>query len=141
MGKIEIYCDGSCKNNGSSESIAGIGVVLNYIVDGKIKKTRNISEAIPGTGMTNNYAEIYAAIRGLQVVTNRNIPIKIYSDSQYLINTMNLGWARRYNISLWDTLYDILLGFKKIEFCYVKGHSGNKYNELADKLAGESYGE
>lgn len=139
MGKIEIYCDGSCKNNGSPQAIGGIGIVLNYIVGGEIKKTKNISEKIPTIGITNNYAEIYACIRGLQAVIDKSIPVTIYSDSQYVINTINLGWARRYNISLWDTLYDILLGFKKIEFCYVKGHSGNKYNELADRLAGESY--
>lgn len=140
MGKIEIYCDGSCKNNGSPQATGGIGVVLNYIIDGEIKKTKNISEKIPTIGITNNYAEIYACIRGLQAVIDKSIPVTVYSDSQYVINTINLNWKRNYNHTLWQMLDREIDSIDTIEFKHIKGHSGNKFNELADKLAGESYG-
>lgn len=136
---IEIYCDGSCKDNGSSEAIGGIGVVMLHVKDNIIVKEKVFFEMIPEKGITNNYAEVYSAIRSLHHMKLRNIPIVFYSDSQYLVNTINLGWAKRYNIELWEELTSLLLQFRSVEFRKVKGHSGNKYNELADRLAGESY--
>ena len=51
-----------------------------------------------------------------------------------MINTITKNWKRNANNDLWDIL-DKLLSDKKVVWQWVKGHSGNKYNEIADKLA------
>lgn len=71
------------------------------------------------------------------------IKIKIYSDSQYVVNSIVNGHAKRWftekdyskkNLDLWFQILD-LLEFHQVEFEWVKGHSKNKMNELADLLA------
>ena len=63
------------------------------------------------------------------------IPIKVYSDSQYLVQTINSNWDIRANQAIWARLFNELLNFESVEFIKVKGHNGNKYNEMADELA------
>ena len=122
---IHIYTDGAAKNNPGD---AGIGIYLKY--NEKIKK---ISKYI-GIA-TNNIAELTAIKEALLSIKNKNIPIKIYTDSVYSIGVLVYNWKAKENK---DLIFDIkknMLGFKKIEFIKVKGHSGIAGNEVADKLA------
>ena len=67
---------------------------------------------------------------------NQEKTIGIYSDSSLLIKTINENWKRKKNQDLWAEL-DKERGWLKINWNWVKGHSTNKYNNLADKLAVE----
>lgn len=91
--------------------------------------------------------EISAAIAGLSAL---KIPCKVtlYSDSQYLVNAIQKGWAARWkrcgwmrtktepaqNKDLWETLLN-LLERHQVEFVWVKGHAGHPENERCDRLA------
>ncbi len=89
---------------------------------------------------TNNVMEITAAIRGLQKIAEicpNEQNISIYSDSQYVINTMTKNWKRNTNIPLWNQL-DILIKGKNINWIWVKGHADNVYNNIVDSLAVEA---
>ena len=71
----------------------------------------------------------------LQKIKDRTISIKVYSDSQYLVQTINSNWDIRANQEIWARLFNELLNFESVKFIKVKGHNGNKYNEMADELA------
>ena len=121
---IEIYTDGACSVN---PGIGGWGAVL--IFESGVEKEIYGSEI----ETTNNRMEITAVIKSLEELEDEQ-DIKIYSDSTYVINTITKNWKRNANNDLWDIL-DKLLSDKKVVWQWVKGHSGNKYNEIADKLA------
>jgi len=91
--------------------------------------------------------EILGAIVGLQALKEK-CRVTIYSDSQYLVNAMEKGWARKWkangwkrnkkeialNPDLWERL--LHLGDRhEVEFTWVRGHAGNAENELCDELA------
>lgn len=127
---IEIYADGAYS---SSRNQGGVGLV--FIKDGEVIYTW--SKGFINT--TNNRCELYAVIKALQSISKKIDCIKIYSDSQYVINSINLGWQRKKNLDLWKS-FDLM--YKKacshcsnIEFIWVKGHSTSKFNNLADTLA------
>lgn len=89
---------------------------------------------------TNNRMELMAAIKALEFVDESNIPEKnivIYSDSNYLIETMNGNFKKKTNLDLWSKLDDLCSGLltKNIKWVHVKGHSGHPENEIVDKLA------
>ncbi|HEX5083356.1 MAG TPA: RNase H family protein, partial [Blastocatellia bacterium] len=76
--------------------------------------------------------------------------VTLYSDSQYVINSMTKGWALRWrknkwkrngvdvpNSDLWEKMLD-LCGKHKVTFNWVRGHAGNKENERCDQLAREA---
>ena len=89
---------------------------------------------------TNNRMEVMAAIKALEFVDESKLPEKnivIYSDSKYLIETMNGNFRKKTNLDLWDKLSDLCdaLFNKKITWIHVKGHSGHTENEIVDKLA------
>jgi ribonuclease HI len=131
-----IYTDGSClKNPGRG----GYGVVMLY--DGHRKE---LSGGFRLT--TNNRMEILACIVGLQSLKDR-CAVTLYSDSQYVVNSIGKGWAKRWrkngwmrndeevpNADLWEQLLD-LCEKHKVSFKWVRGHAGNKENERCDFLA------
>lgn len=127
---IEVYCDGACSNNGSPDAIAGFGAVLIYkdII-------REISGPVEGDKVTNNVAELTACIKGLKAIKRQSIPVVVYSDSQYLINTINNKWKINTNHDLWNEITRLRGNFYNLKFEWIRGHSGNKYNERADELA------
>ena len=102
---------------------------------------------------TNNYCELHAIYLALSYWNNNypNEEIEIYSDSAYTINGITQwingwranGWVNSKkeevkNRELWEFLDNRLKKFKKyfnIEFVKVKGHAGNHWNEICDKLA------
>jgi ribonuclease HI len=132
---IEIYTDGSSLGNPGP---GGYGLVLKYrgkrkTASGGFKKT------------TNNRMELLAVIEALKLLNEsaKDIPIKIYSDSQYVINSVEkkwvFGWVKKgfkdkANADLWREFLKIYPLYN-ITFNWVKGHSGVPENEVCDQLA------
>ena len=83
---------------------------------------------------TNNRMELTAVIEAIKLFDNAKYDkCIIYSDSQYVISTINKGWKKNKNCDLWD-IFDNL-DISNITFVWVKGHDGNIMNEKADELA------
>ncbi len=131
--KIEIYTDGACSGNPGPGGFAAI-----LIYNGR-KKVISGFERLT----TNNRMELRAIIEALKVIKNRKIPVIIYTDSIYaqkgitewLENWKKRGFKKVKNTDLWKQLDSLLQGFSSVEVRHIKGHSGNKYNELVDSIA------
>lgn len=133
---VTIYTDGACRGNPGP---GGWGVVLSYKEQQK--------ELYGGEAdTTNNRMELMAAIIGLEALT-RPCQVILYSDSSYVLKGMSewlAGWKQRgwrtasktpvKNEDLWRRL-DAAASKHKIDWQWVKGHSGNEGNEKADALA------
>ena len=141
MKTIEIYCDGAALNNGCKNSIASYGIVMLLIESGNIIGEKQYSGLCEPVNSTNNYAEITAALVGLKKITDKTIPVKVYSDSQYLVQTINSNWKINANKELWEKLFEEIQTFDSVEFIKVKGHDGDTYNELADSLCNQAMDE
>ncbi|BDU51042.1 ribonuclease H family protein [Haliovirga abyssi] len=135
MEEILIYTDGACANNQSKNNRGGYGAILIY--KGKEKE---IYGGYRNT--TNNRMELKAVIEALKSLKRKDIPVKIFSDSAYVVNGITIwinGWiakgSAKKNPDLWLELYNLKKSFKNISFHKVKGHNGDEYNEIADKLA------
>ena len=133
---IAIYTDGACKGN---PGVGGWGALL---VHGGHEKELYGGE--PAT--TNNRMELTAVIRALEAVT-RPLPLVVHTDSQYVqkgITEWLPGWKRKgwktadgkpvKNLDLWQRL-DQLSARHRIDWRWVRGHSGHAGNERADRLA------
>jgi ribonuclease HI len=134
---VTIYTDGSCIKN---PGIGGYGIVLKYK-----KHRKELSGGFRLT--TNNRMEILAAIIGLRALKEK-CRVKLYTDSQYLVNSIMKGWAKKWqqnnwkrnakepakNPDLWEELLT-LCNHHQVEFHWVRGHSGNRENERCDFLA------
>lgn len=136
MSEVVIYTDGACRGNPGP---GGWGVYLQY---GDHQKELWGGEA----DTTNNRMELTAVIEAL-VAIKRSCDIVIYTDSEYvrkgmtewLENWKAKGWrtsARKpvKNADLWQHL-DQLAADQRIDWRWVKGHSGDPGNERADALA------
>lgn len=123
---LEIYCDGAYSSN---RNTGGWAIVV--VENGE----KLLSDFLPIQGGTNNTAEIQAAIEACWWARNNGYyEITIYTDSMYVIGAISKGNKRNKNIELLETL-DRAVEHLKIEWVHIKGHSGNKYNELCDALA------
>ena len=131
---IDIYTDGACRGNQYKDNIGGYGIILKY--EDYIKEFKQAFRNV-----TNNQMELLAVIEALKLLTRFDIPLKIYSDSQYVVNTMNMGWSRNANQELWSQLDNLLSRFTQVEFIKVKGHSNDLYNNKCDKLANQAMDE
>ena len=142
MDKIIIYTDGACSNNQSSENFGGYGAVLLY--------KDNVKEIYGGEkNTTNNIMELTAIIKALETLKRRDIPVEVYSDSAYIVNCIKdkwyINWRRNgwitskktpvENKELWEKLLNQIESLSSFKLIKVKGHAGDKYNELADELA------
>ncbi len=134
MKKVTIYTDGACRGN---PGVGGYGVVLQY---GAARRELSGGEA----HTTNNRMELTAAIVGLSAL-REPCEVTLFSDSRYLVDAVNLGWARKWqqtgwkngkakNPDLWEQLLN-LLTVHRVTFCWVRGHDGDKENERCDELA------
>jgi ribonuclease HI len=93
---------------------------------------------------TNNRMELLAVIAGLQALKKNELPVTIYSDSQYVINSITKGWLDNWirtdfkggkkNKDLWLQYKQLSKQFK-LKFVWVKGHADNPYNNRCDELA------
>ena len=135
--KITIHTDGACSGNPGP---GGYGAVMQYG-----KRRNELSGGFRKT--TNNRMELLAVIEGLRAL-NRPCEVTVFSDSKYIVDAVNQGWARRWqangwrrnrnakalNPDLWAELLQ-LLDAHKVTLRWVKGHAGNPGNERADALA------
>ena len=133
---MRVYTDGSCLNNPGRGGWAYIIVDTNTTAAGREQYT------------TNNRMEMTAAISAIEAVNalGQNVPFELYTDSMYVINGItkwvakwiSAGWkkpnkAAVKNADLWQKLSR--LNRPNITWKYVAGHSGDKYNDIADTLA------
>ncbi len=120
-----VYADGACLGNPGP---GGWGVV---IVEPAAERSERSHGPYPRT--TNNRMEITAAIEGLRAL-KPGVHVILRSDSEYVVKTMTLGWKRNANAELWREL-DHEVAKRKVRFEWVPGHTGDEWNERADKLA------
>ncbi len=137
MKHVKLYTDGACSNNPGP---GGYGVILVYN-----SSRKELSKGFRLT--TNNRMELLAAIAGLEALKEPCL-VTLYSDSQYVVNAIEKGWAARWqangwmrnkkekaiNPDLWDRLLD-LCTIHKVQFEWVRGHAGHSENERCDELA------
>ncbi len=133
MSQLVIYTDGAARGNPGP---GGYGAVLHW--GNTIKE---ISGGFKHT--TNNRMELVAAIEALKLLKRDGLDITIYSDSAYVVNSVEkrwvFNWARtgykgKKNADLW-ALYLQLHKKHKIKFVWVKGHADNQWNNRCDILA------
>jgi len=131
--KITMYTDGAAKGNPGN---GGFGIVLKAG-----KHYREISEGFRMT--TNNRMELLAVIVGLETIKKKGQIIDVYSDSKYVVDSVNKRWVFNWekkafkgkkNIDLWQRFLKINK-LHQVSFHWVKGHAGNIYNEKCDELA------
>ena len=138
--EVDIYTDGACINNPGP---GGYGVVLLY--------NQHRKELSGGFRLTtNNRMEMMAAIVGLAALKTR-CAVTLYTDSQYLVNAVMQGWAKKWqangwkrnkrdpakNPDLWEQLLNLCANHD-VRFVWVKGHAGIPENECCDRLAVQS---
>lgn len=96
------------------------------------------SEFFPEKDTTNNRMEIQAVIEACKWAKKYSVTeLEIVSDSMYVIGTMTMEWKRKKNNDLWEIMDNVTKDLS-ITWTHVKGHSGDKYNELCDALAVEA---
>jgi len=131
--KLEIYTDGSCLGNPGQ---GGLGIVFKFG-----DKHKEHSEGFRMS--TNNRMELLAVIVALEKITNYSDPITIYSDSKYVVDSVEKGWLfnwvkkdfkKKKNKDLWLRFLKIYEQYT-VNFVWVKGHSSNKLNNICDKIA------
>jgi ribonuclease HI len=135
--KVMMYTDGACSGNPGP---GGWGTILKC--DGHVKE---LSGGAPNT--TNNRMELTAVIEGLSAL-RYPCEVVITSDSKYLIDAIQQGWAVKWkaqgwmrnkkdkalNPDLWEQLL-ALLEVHEVSFVWVKGHAGHPENERCDEMA------
>ena len=133
MAEITIFTDGAAKGNPGP---GGYGVVL---LSGKYQK--ELSQGYRKT--TNNRMELLAVIVGLEALKKEKSEVLIFSDSKYVVDSVEKGWvfnwqkkgfAKKKNVDLWKRFLGIYPKHK-VRFEWVKGHAGNQWNERCDQLA------
>ena len=141
MKQVSIYTDGACSGNPGK---GGWGAVLVY--NGREKELSGFEAQT-----TNNRMELTAVIEALKALKE---PCKVVltTDSKYVCDAINQGWVYSWeqngwrkadkkpalNVDLWEELL-ALLEEHEVEFIWVKGHDGHKYNERCDALAVNQY--
>lgn len=129
MSKCTIYTDGAYS---SSRDQGGWAFVV--LKDDMKIHSSFFSEEVT----TNNRMEIRAVMEACKwAKVNGYNEITIISDSMYVIGTMTKSWKRKKNVDLWEEFDKIIKGMT-IDFQHVKGHNGDKYNDLCDALAVEA---
>ncbi|MBS1729319.1 MAG: ribonuclease HI [Bacteroidetes bacterium] len=131
---LTIYTDGASRGNPGP---GGYGVLLMW----KDHK-KEISAGYRIT--TNNRMELMAVIVALESLTKQHIPVSIYTDSQYIVNSVEKKWLDTWiktnfkggkkNKDLWMRYASIAQNFE-IKFHWVKGHAANPFNNRCDELA------
>lgn len=130
MNNLVIYTDGAYS---SSRNQGGLGIV--FTKDGE--EIMHFSKMYKDT--TNNQMELRAVILALKSIKKPFDSITIVTDSMYVIGCATKGWKKEKNANLWKA-YDAAweqVGklCPKVEYEWVKGHTDNKFNNLADRLA------
>lgn len=146
---IKIWTDGANRNTGNvlggtvnPEDKAAYGFYMTY-------NGAENSKVFGAYGKTNNYCEIMGVYEALSCLKTNRIPVRLYSDSAYVVNCLNSkwyvtwrknGWDKKgglVNKEEWKKLISVYEKFKDIEIIKVKGHSNNEENNLIDRLLNE----
>ncbi len=139
--QVEIYTDGACSGNPGK---GGYGIILSY--QGRRKE---VSQGFICT--TNNRMEVLSCIVALEML-KEPCEVLLYSDSKYLIDSVNKGWVFAWerngwrkadkkpalNRDLWERLLP-LLEKHAVTFHWIKGHNDHPENERCDELAVSAY--
>ena len=130
---ITIYTDGACRGNPGP---GGYGIVM--------KAGNHRKEIAQGFKLTtNNRMELLSVIVALEMLKNDNSEVTIYSDSKYVVDSVEkkwvFGWEKKgfkdkKNVDLWKRFLKIYPKHK-VKFIWVKGHATNPENNLCDELA------
>ncbi len=137
MKTVTLYTDGACSGNPGP---GGWGAILEY---NSTQKELSGGEA----STTNNRMELTAVIEGLKAL-NQSCIVELYSDSKYVIDALEKGWAVGWqkngwkkadkkpalNPDLWEELL-ALTGKHELHYHWVKGHAENPMNNRCDALA------
>jgi ribonuclease HI len=130
---LTIYTDGASRGNPGR---GGYGAILQW--GGKEKE---LSEGYKLT--TNNRMELLAVIKALEALNRESLDIQIYTDSEYVVNSVEKGWvfgwekknfAGKKNVDLWQRFLK-LYRKHRIKMNWVKGHASNAMNNRCDVLA------
>ncbi len=130
---IEIYTDGASSGNPGP---GGYGVILR-----SGNHYKELSEGYRKT--TNNRMELLAVISGIESIKKTGQEIMVYSDSKYIIDSVEKKWVfnwvktgfkNKKNKDLW-LRFLIVYKLHQIKFTWVKGHNGHPENERCDELA------
>ena len=134
---VIMYTDGASRGNPGR---GGYGTILMWKGN-----TKELSGGFKKT--TNNRMELMAVIAGLEALKKEGVRLKVYSDSQYVVNTVEKGWLKNWittdfkggkkNKDLW-LRYAELAGKHQVQFYWVKGHASNPHNNRCDELATEA---
>ncbi|XP_044754070.1 ribonuclease H1-like [Coccinella septempunctata] len=139
---VVVYTDGACENNGKASAKAGIGV---WFGD---DHPLNISRPVQGKA-TNNTAEIQACVAALELLYREGVrKVRLKTDSQFTINCIT-QWIKKWKKNNWKLttggdvknkedlmkLDNIRNKMTHVDWVHIRGHSGEKGNEEADKLA------
>lgn len=137
---IVIFTDGACSGNPGP---GGWGAVL-ILPEGRVRELGGAERPT-----TNNRMEMAGALFALKAVADRPEPVKLYTDSGYLIQGITAwisGWKRKgwrtadgkdvLNRDLWEAL-DALAAARRgrLSWGHVKGHAGHELNERCDEIA------
>ncbi len=141
MIEVEIYSDGACSKNPGP---GGWACILKHKKH-KLKISGNEAHT------TNNRMELLAIINAFKAL-KKTCKVVVYTDSKYVVDSINNGWAKRWQQNNWmknnkekalnpDLWQQILSFVNKFEttFIWVKGHNGHPENELCDKMAVAQY--
>jgi len=120
---INIYTDGSCLNNPGPGGWAAI-----IEIDGLLTELAGFDK-----NTTNNRMEILAVIEGLKSIQQQE-SVTVYTDSQYVVNTITKNWKKNANKDLWLRL-DKEISQRNVSWQWIRGHNNHPQNEMADKLA------
>lgn len=130
---IRIYTDGAAQGNPGP---GGYGTILKFGAHEK-----ELSQGFRLT--TNNRMELLAVIAGLEAIKKNDLPVMIFSDSKYVVDSVEKGWLWNWekknfkdkaNVDLW-LRYIPLHKKLKPRFTWIKGHAGHPENERCDQLA------
>ncbi len=133
---VLIHTDGACSGNPGP---GGWAAILRF---GPHEKAISGGEA----ETTNNRMELLAVIRALEAL-NEPCRVELYSDSQYVINALEKGWARQWQKNGWKRktgpalnpdLWEQLLALSQrheLQLHWVRGHADDPYNNRCDELA------
>lgn len=145
--KVRIYTDGACSGNPGP---GGWAMVFNTDDGCKTDSGYEVET-------TNNRMELQAFLKAIEKISKdkskKQNSYEIFSDSAYVVNGINYGWIYNWkmngwktktkdnikNRDLWEQIESYITAFKvdniNVVVIKVKGHAGNTFNELVDKLA------
>ena len=132
---VIIYTDGSSRGNPGP---GGYGIVME---DCKTGLAKQYSQGFRKT--TNNRMELLAVIEALKKLKKRGLKITVYTDSKYVVDSIEKKWVfnwqkkgfkNKKNIDLWLEFLKVYEQ-NSIYFKWIKGHNNHPQNEVCDKLA------